>query len=145
MSLIQSNSAAVWNESAGSGAAMAVAPVHLVDDAGAVVPELVSVGSAEVAELVDWHGDRAVYELVKTGAPLVIVDNAGKLELADSGTPAAILVDDAGGLRLSTDLTQTPAGAFYRAGNGDIVAVRFDAGRQRLAQIGDVIITYVDT
>jgi hypothetical protein len=94
------------------------------------------------AELVDWHQAGSVFEMVITGSPYVIIDNAGVLELSASGTAAAILVDDAGGLVLSTDLTLNAAGAFYPAANGNIVAARFDDTRLRFVQANDVIYTY---
>ncbi len=99
------------------------------------------------AELVDWHHDQSVYELAITGSPYKQIDDgSGNIILSQSGTAIAILIDGGDGLTLqvSTDLTQTPAGAFYDGSNGDIIPVRFDDRRVRFAQIGTTIFSFED-
>jgi hypothetical protein len=139
MALRQQNSGNQWPEANGAlGAARApMEEMHFIEQAGVLVLEAVSVGSPRAAEFVDRKGDRARYRLVLTGAPWVLIDSGGKLVPAASGTPAGILVDNgANKLRLSTDLTQTPAGAFYLDVSGRLVAVRYDSPKLAFVRIG---------
>lgn len=131
--------AALYSEAPTGGGTPSVAPMGFVEDGAEYVLEETTEPDAE---LVDWHNDGAEYELLITSEPYIIVDNGGVLELATSGTPAAILIDDDGDLVLSTDVTGLPAGAFYPAANGDIVAARFDHPRTRLVQIGSTTFSY---
>lgn len=136
----QPRGADTWSETAPNGAAPAVLGIRLIEDGGEYVPAVADVADAEP---IDWHGDGAEHEVLITSSPYVIIDNAGTLEVAASGTAAAILIDDgAGGLTMSTDLTAIEAGAFYLSVLGSVVAARFDASRVRFVRVRSVIRSY---
>lgn len=139
----QPNSSGLWTEE-GPAAATTMDEAHIVEEsAGAFTVELVSLGRSRAAQLIDWHGNRAQYEMLITSRPLIVIDNAGVLELATVGTPAAHLADDGiGGMQLTTDFTRESVGAFYEAANGTIVAARVDANEVGLVQIGSEVRTY---
>lgn len=141
----QPNAAAVSSEVKDAGVAATMGEAHFIDAGGGVFSlEKVSAGNPTGAECVDWHHDRSAYELTVIETPYVMIDDgAGNIILATSGTPIAILVDDGGGaLKVSTDLTQTPAGAFYPGANGDLIPVRFDDRRLRFSEVGDTFFSF---
>lgn len=106
---------------------------------------VVATDAPKDASLLDWHNDGAEYEMVITGSPMVQIDSGGGVvTVAASGTPFAILIDDAGGLVASTNLALEEAGAYYAAANGSIVAVRFDANEVKLTQAGTTVRSYED-
>ncbi len=148
MTLRQQPAAAVQTETKGAGAGAAAEEYHFVDNgSGVAILEGLSAGNPEFARPVDWHHDGSVFELVLIGSPYKQIDDgSGNIILSQSGTAIAILVDGGDGvtLQVSTDLTQTPAGAFYDAANGDIVPVRFDDRRVRFVAIGTTITSFED-
>lgn len=131
-------------EPKGTAAPAPMEEAHIVEESVDVYSvEAVSLGRPRAAQLIDWHGDRAQYEMLITSRPLVVVDNAGVLELADVGVAAAHLADDgAGGMELTTDFSRETVGNFYYAANGTIVAARIDANELGFVQVGTEIRTY---
>lgn len=138
MTVTKTGNANAFFERGGTDSALPISAFLQLNGSSELVP---ATTGQQDAELVDWHNAGAEYECLLTGAPYVIVDvGGGVLTPAASGTAAAILIDDgANGLVASTDLTQTPAGAYYQSVNGSIVAARFDAPRVRLIQSGSTI------
>lgn len=141
MALRQQPGGSQWVEPKGTAVGATMGEVHIVSNgSGGLKFEPVSEGNPRLAQFLDFHGDRTRYRLVLTSAPWVIIDVAGKLQFAASGTPAAILMDNgAGGLRLTADLTQTPAGAVYEDVRGRLIVARFDCWKLGFVLLGTTI------
>lgn len=140
--LRQPNSNPLWTEEKGSGAAIAIALAHYVDDgAGGWTPEDVSVGNPTAARAFDIGEGPTLFNVA---SPFVLIDDgAGGLLVASAGTPAGCLVDDgAGGLVTSTDLTASRAGQLYTDGAGDVHPVRTDATELLLLDGAGGFLTY---